>query len=129
MGTHLIPRSDVKGQDRFLIIFTVPGLIGTVIGIAIGYPFYAILSAMGGKLVGLLVMAIFGLIGFAIGQVKIPDTNAFPIFKKIGGEYIKDIIIRAIRFRRNKKKYVNAISSTQNFEIKEDKLDKLIMNK
>ena len=39
MGTHLIPRSDVKGQDRFFIIFSVPGLIGTIIGIGIGFPF------------------------------------------------------------------------------------------
>jgi len=44
MGTHLIPRADVKGQDRFFIIFSVPGLIGTVLGIAIGYIFYAILA-------------------------------------------------------------------------------------
>lgn len=129
MGTHLIPRADVKGQDRFFIIFSVPGLIGTVIGLAIGYPFYGIMSALGATVPGVIIMALFGVIGFTIGQVKIPDTNAFPIFKKIGGEYVKDIIVRYIKFRKTKKKYVNEISSTQNFEVKEDKLNDFIMNK
>ena len=129
MGTHLIPRADVKGQDRFFIIFSVPGLIGTVIGIAIGFPFYMIFDAFGATMIGVIAIALFGLIGFAIGQVKIPDTNAFPIFKKIGGEYIRDIIIRFFAFRKNKKKFVNNISSKQTFEIIEDKLDNIIMNK
>jgi len=75
------------------------------------------------------MMALLGTIGFAIGQVKIPDTNAFPIFKKVGGEYIKDIILRYIKFRKNKKKFVNEASSLQVFEEKNDKLDNLIMNK
>ena len=129
MGTHLIPRADVKGQDRLFIIFSVPGLIGTVIGLAIGYPFYGILNAFGATMPGVIIMAVLGLIGFTIGQVKIPDTNAFPIFKKIGGEYVKDIIVRYIKFRKTKKKYVNETSSTQNFEVKEDKLNDIIMNK
>lgn len=129
MGTHLIPRADVKGQDRFFIIFSVPGLIGTVIGITVGFPFYMIFDAFGATMIGVIAIALFGLIGFAIGQVKIPDTNAFPIFKKIGGEYIRDIIIRFFAFRKNKKKFVNNISSKQTFEIKEDKLDNIIMNK
>jgi len=129
MGTHLIPRADVKGQDRFFIIFSVPGLIGTVLGIAIGYIFYAIFSVINLSVVGIVMMALLGTIGFAIGQVKIPDTNAFPIFKKVGGEYIKDIILRYIKFRKNKKKFVNEASSLQVFEEKNDKLDNLIMNK
>lgn len=129
MGTHLIPRADVKGQDRFFIIFSIPGLIGTVLGIAIGYPFYAIMKALIGTIPGIIIMAFFGLIGFTIGQVKIPDTNAFPIFKKIGGEYVKDIILRYIKFGKNKKKYVNEVSSKQVFEVKEDKLNDFIMNK
>lgn len=129
MGTHIIPRADVKGQDRFFIIFSVPGLIGTVIGLGIGYIFYAILRALGAETVGMIIMGAFGLVGFTIGQVKIPDTNAFPIFKKIGGEYIRDIIVRYMKFRKTKKKFVNDISTRQSFEIKENKLDKIIMNK
>ena len=129
MGTHLIPRADVKGQDRFFIIFSVPGLIGTVLGIAIGYIFYAIFSVINLSVVGIVMMALLGTIGFVIGQVKIPDTNAFPIFKKVGGEYVKDIILRYLKFRKNKKKFVNEASSLQVFEEKNDKLDNLIMNK
>jgi hypothetical protein len=129
MGTHLIPRSDVKGQDRFFIIFSVPGLIGTIIGIAIGFPFYLLFDSFGATFVGLIMVTIFGLIGFTIGQVKVPDTNAFPLFKKIGGEYIKTIIMRWFRFRKNKKKFVIEASSKQVFTQKEDRVEKIVMNK
>ena len=128
--THIIPRADVKGQDRFFIFFSVPGLIGTVIGIAIGYPFFAILDATGYTIVGLCIMAITGAIGFIIGQVQIPDTNAFPLFKKVGGEYVKEIILRYFRFRKNKKKFVNELTSTQQFAVQEEsKVEKLVMHK
>lgn len=129
MGTHLIPRSDVKGQDRFFIIFTVSGLIGTLIGIAIALPIYLISDACGATIAGIAVMALFGSIGFVIGQVKIPDTNAFPLFKKTGGEYIKTIIMRYMKFRKNKKKFVNDASSKQVFFVKDDKIEKVVMNK
>lgn len=129
MGTHLIPRSDVKGQDRFFIIFSVPGLIGTIIGLFLGYPFYALFSAIGATPIGFVIIGVLGLTGFTIGQVKVPDTNTFPLFKKIGGEYIRDIVMRFIKFKKNRRKYVNEISSKQQFTIKEDKLEKVIMNK
>ena len=128
--THIIPRADVKGQDRFFIFFSVPGLIGTVIGIAIGYPFFAILDVAGSTIVGLCIMAITGAIGFIIGQVQIPDTNAFPLFKKVGGEYVKEIILRYFRFRKTKKKFVNELTSTQQFAVQEEsKVEKLVMHK
>ena len=129
MGTHLIPRSDVKGQDRFFIIFSVPGLIGTIIGIVAGYPFYLVLSLFGASMVGLVAVAIGGVIGFVIGQVKVPDEGAFPIFRKVGGEYIRDIIARYLKFRKNKKKFVNEVSTRQEFTVKDDKLEKIVMNK
>ena len=128
--THIIPRADVKGQDRFFIFFSVPGLIGTVIGIAIGYPFFAILDAAGSTIVGLCIMAIMGAIGFVIGQVQIPDTNAFPLFKKVGGEYVRDIILRYFRFRKTKKKFANELTATQQFATQEEsKVEKLVMHK
>ena len=129
MRTHIIPRADVKGQDRFFIIFSFPGLIGTIVGVGIGFPFYSILAAFGASTPGLVVIALFGVIGFTIGQVKIPDTNAFSIFKKVGGEYVRDIILRYMKFNKSKKKYVNEISSSQTFTVKEDSLNKVIMNK
>ncbi len=129
MSTHLIPRANVKGQDRFFIIFTVPGLIGTLIGVGIGFLFYSVLDMLGLKAFGLIVMAVFGLIGFAVGQVKIPDTNATPLFRLVGGEYIKTIIKRYMAFQKSKKKYVNEISTKQTFTVKENKVEKVIMNK
>ena len=84
---------------------------------------------MGATFVGIVMVTIFGLIGFAIGQVKIPDTNAFPIFKKIGGAYIKEIIVRYFKFKKNRKKFVNDASCHQVFMVKEDKVEKIVMNK
>lgn len=126
---HIIPRADVKGQDRLFIFFSLQGLVGTLAGVGIGYPFFAIINAMGNNFAGLIVLACMGGLGFVIGQCKIPDTNAFPIFKKIGGEYIRDIIVRWLKFRKNKKKFVNHISVHQDFEVKEDKINDIIMNK
>lgn len=128
--THIIPRADVKGQDRFFIFFSVPGLIGTIIGIAIGYPVFLIVSAFASTTPGLVVLALFGLIGFIIGQGQIPDTNAFPLFKKVGGEYVRDIILRYFRFKKTKKKFANELTSTQQFAVQEEsKVEKLVMHK
>ena len=132
MGTHLIPRSDVKGQDRFFIIFTIPGLIGTLIGAGVALPFYGILAMMGMELAGYCVIAAIGAIGFVIGQVKIPDTNANALFRKVGGEYIRDIILRYIKFGKTKKKFVNEISTHQEFATRDERVEKVenyIMNK
>lgn len=49
-------------------------------------------------------MILFSLIGFAIGTLKVPETNAFEITKKTGGENIDDVIKRAIKFKMNNKK-------------------------
>ena len=59
MGTHLIPRANVKGQDRIFIFFTFSGLLGTVAGIGVGYIFHSILSFLGENTIGLILMAIF----------------------------------------------------------------------
>ena len=106
MGTHLIPRSNVKGQDRFFIIFSIPGLIGTIIGLVPGFMIYSLFKAFnGGKISipGLVIFALFGTIGFIIGQVQIPDNGAMPLFKKVGGLYIRDVIAQFFKFRKNKK--------------------------
>lgn len=108
MGTHLIPR-DVEGEGRILIIFTAQGLIGTLIGGGIGLIFYNILDAVGAGIVGWLVVGIFAVVGFTIGQVKVPDTNAMPLFKKVGGESIWKIIMRYVKFKKTRKIYVNKV--------------------
>lgn len=132
MGTHLIPRSDVKGQDRFFIIFTVPGLIGTLIGVVIALPFNFILGAMGMEFAGYATIALIGAVGFVIGQVKVPDTNANALFRKVGGEYIRDIIQRYLKFNKTRKKFVNEASNRQTFATRDERVEKVenyIMNK
>ena len=104
MGSYNVPRN-VKGEERFLFIFTGKGIITTMIGGAIGWVlFYPILSAFNLKIAGIIATLIFALIGFAIGTFKIPDTNSFEITRKTGGENIDDIILRYIKFKMKKKK-------------------------
>lgn len=104
MGTHLIPR-EIEGEGRILIIFTLKGFIGTLIGIFIGTIFYSILSAVGAELVGWIILAICALVGFAIGQVKLPSSNSFELLKRTGGDYIYEIIVKYFNFKRKRKIY------------------------
>ena len=104
MGTYYIPRN-YKGETRILYIFKVKSLITTAIGALVGSIFFLIFSAMGMKMPGLIAMAIFAVIGWAIGALKIPTIVAIPITKKIGGEPLGEIIMRYIKFKKNRKIY------------------------
>ncbi len=104
MGTYQIPRN-YRGESRILYIFTIKSLITTAVGAMAGSLFFFIFKAMNMTLIGLIIMAFFALIGFVIGAVKIPTIVAFPITKKIGGEPIGEIILRYIKFRKNRKMY------------------------
>ena len=104
MGTYNIPRN-LRGETRILIIFSVKSLITTGIGLAIGALFFFIFSLVGLKIVGIIMMAIFALIGYAIGAVKIPTLAGIPFTKKIGGESLDEIIKRYFKFKMNKKIY------------------------
>ena len=99
MGTYNIPRN-VKGEGRFLIIFSMKGLAFTVVGIIIGLPFYIILKSMDLQVPGLIIAGIFALIGFIIGTFKFPQIGSLKFTRKVGGEAIDDIIKRAIMFKR-----------------------------
>ena len=55
-------------------------------------------------IVGLIITAFLGLIGFCIGTLKIPESSAFEITRKAGGENLDDVIIRWIKFKKNGKK-------------------------
>ncbi len=104
MGTYYIPRN-YKGETRILYIFSIKSLITTAIGLAIGALFYFLFSAMALNKVGIIIMAIFAVIGYIIGAVKIPTIVSIPVTKKIGGEPISEIIIRYIKFKKNRKIY------------------------
>lgn len=101
MGIYNVPR-DVKGEGRILTIFSYKALIFTVIGLVIGLIFYSIFNSIGLKYVGLVILAIFAIIGYSIATFKIPDINTFEITRKTGGEKIDDVILRAIKFKMKK---------------------------
>lgn len=104
MGTYQIPRN-YRGESRILYIFTVKSLITTAIGAMVGSLFFFIFKYMGMTPIGLGIMAFFAFIGFALGALKVPTIVMFPITKKIGGEPIGEIILRYMKFKKNKKIY------------------------
>lgn len=101
MGTYNLPRN-VKGEGRILFIFSAKALIYTAIGAVVGLIFYSIFSLLNFTIGGLIAIGIFGLIGFIIGTFKMPESTAFEITKKTGGENIDDVIIRGIKFKMQK---------------------------
>ena len=106
MGTYNLPRN-VKGEGRILFIFTGKSIVWTVVGGAIGFIFYLVFSALNMATVGLIIIGVFALIGFAISTFKVPNIAKIDFTKQTGGENIDDIIRRAIKFRmRGKKIYI-----------------------
>lgn len=100
MGTYQIPR-DVKGEGRILFVFSTKALIYSAIGIGIGFLFVLLFGIINLSIIGYILMIIFAILGFVIATFKVPDTNAFEITKKTGGENIDDVIKRAINYKRN----------------------------
>lgn len=103
MNTYEIPRN-YKGEGRILYIFSTKGLIYTVIGLALGLVFYFIFKVLGMSIIGIGIDVFFGVIGFVIGTLKMPDTRKFEFTKKTGGENIDNIIKRWMKFKRNNHK-------------------------
>ena len=121
MGTYNLPR-DVKGEGRILFIFSAKALIYTAIGGACGLPFYLILSLFSMNVVGLIVIAVLGVVGFIIGTFKMPETTSFKITQKTGGENIDDVIKRGIKFKMQKNRiYVYENETSEEIEKEETK--------
>lgn len=99
MQTYEIPRN-YKGEGRILYVFSTKGLIYTAIGIGLGLIFYLIFKILGLTVVGIIITVLFGLIGFSIGTLKVPENNSLDITKKTGGENIDDVIKRWIKFKK-----------------------------
>ena len=110
-GPYNIPRN-TKGEGRFFYIFSTKALIVTsifaIIGMTISYIINLLLNLAGVKtstaLVCLIGAVILGAIGFAISSFKIPDSNNFELTRRTGGEYIDQIILRYIKFKRRHNK-------------------------
>jgi len=104
MKVHEIPR-DYKGEGRILYIFTTKGLVFTTAGAGIGWIIYFITkNIFGTSKIGLICMLIFGVIGYIIGTLKIPDNSSVKMLKKVGGEKIDQVIMRYIKFKKKKNK-------------------------
>lgn len=106
--SYFVPRS-AKGESRILYIFTIKSFAFTVSIGLIGALIWYIMSSIfeGFPLVaGLVITGIFGTVGYCIGALKIPDSKFMGPFRKAGGEYLSDIILRAITFKKRKKIYL-----------------------
>ena len=115
MGTYNLPRN-VKGEGRILYIFSTKALLYTFVGVAIGFFFYLILSAIGLDFIAFIIMGVFGLLGFIIATFKVPESSAFSITKNTGGENIYDVIKRAIKFKMQKNRVYVYKTSTKEKE-------------
>ena len=103
MGTYMIPRN-TKGEGRILFIFSTKALIYTVICGAVGMPFYYVFKFLNMSTIGIIIAALFALVGFCIGTFKIPDSEGLKITRLVGGENIDDVIFRYIKFKQKKNK-------------------------
>ncbi len=102
---YQIPRN-VKGEGRILFIFSTKALIYTGIGGGIGLVFWWILDMMGAGVVGIALIILFALIGFGLGTLKVPNSVAFEITRKTGGENLDDVIMRWLKFKMTNKKKI-----------------------
>lgn len=111
MNTYMIPREAVN-ENRFLF-FTPQAAIFSLVGFCIGLCFVFIfnfISSIAESQVFLYIgwgicLLIVG-IGYLLGTFNIPETTAFDICKKTGGEPAYVIIKRAITFNKRKKIYI-----------------------
>lgn len=103
MGTYNLPRS-VKGEGRILFIFSKKAFIFTMGCGFVGFLFYLLFSALRLKVVGIVILIIFALIGFVVGTCKMPNLPNIKWANKNAGENIDDIIIRAFKFNQKGKK-------------------------
>lgn len=111
MNTYMIPR-EATNENRFLF-FTPQAALFSLAGFGIGICFVLIFGALAEMFqneiltwVGWGICLLFAAIGYALGTFNIPETNAFDICKKTGGEPMWVIIKRAITFSKRKKIYI-----------------------
>lgn len=99
-GPYYVPRN-LKGEGKILFIFSTKGLIYTAIGIALGLGISWMIGMFTKSIIKYIGVVVLGLIGFSIGTFKVPNAGGFEFTRKTGGEKIDDIILRAIKFKKN----------------------------
>ncbi len=102
--SYNIPRN-VKGEGRILYIFSYKAIAYTGIGILIALIFYFLFSLIGLKIIGYIIIGVFGFLGYGIATFKVPEVTFLKGAKLAAGEQIDEVIKRAIKFKRNKSKY------------------------
>ena len=99
------------------MIFTTKSLLYTCGAGAFGLIFYFIFGMLLGLTwLGIGLTLLFAIIGFAVATFKIPDTNAFELTRKAGGEYIDKVFIKWFKFRKKGNRiytYVDAKEETK----------------
>lgn len=103
MGPYNIPRN-TKGEGRILFIFSTKALIYTLVGALFGGIFYLIFDAIGLTTLGLILVVVFGIIGFSVGTFKVPKIGNIKVINDASGENIDEIIKRYIKFKSKKNK-------------------------
>ena len=102
--SYMIPR-ETKGEGKILMIFSKKSFLWTLALAGIGFvTIYPIFAILGLTLVGYIGIALFGLIGFLIGTIKMPSSQNFEIFRKTGGEDIDVVLMRLVKFKKKGKK-------------------------
>ena len=87
------------------MIFSTKSLIGSALGLVVGLVFYYFLKTLLGLgTVGLIIALVFAAIGYGITTIRIPENSTLPFTKKIGGEKLDDVILRAIKFKAKGKR-------------------------
>ena len=104
MSTHYIPKN-LKGETRILIIFSTKSLITTAIGAVIGGILMFLLRMLGLNTLGIILLVIFALLGYAVGTIKIPKITGLKFTKNVEGDSIDEILVRYAKFKTNKKVY------------------------
>lgn len=104
MATHYIPK-DMRGETRILLIFTVKSLITTAIFALIGGLFFFIFSLFEMKTLGMIILVVMSLIGYALGTIKVPRIAGWNFTKNIEGDSLDEVIVRYIKFKMNRKQY------------------------
>ena len=113
MGMYEIPRN-TKGEGRILYVFSTKALIYTVGGILLGIVFRWLLNLIGsvatfaaGVLngIGIALIILFALIGFALGTFKVPQMDKFEITRKAAGINLDTVVKEYIKFHFKKDKY------------------------
>ena len=97
------------------MIFSTKSLIWTVGMTIIGFVIYSLLKVIKLGTVGIVILAIFAILGFVIGTCKMPRIESLKISRQTEGENLDEIIKRAIKFKMKKNKiYVYAKEEKDN---------------